>query len=350
MEVFASRENKENPLYPEKTVTVAFLRERFQCLLRDVQSKELSTQHDALKVLFDELKSEPCIAEACEFGAVDVLTKMLYNEDNKIRLYSVKALRRISFSGAGRTQLVEKTLENISHLLEDEQAIRLEAYKLLINVTEIMSAVVVLVDLGFTDKITEKLPSEKGEALALTCQVLLGLLKIGEVSYKQAIKLDGIQHAIEVMKTPLENEISRKVVMYGCRILQVLTTEEDGKLLALKTGAIPLLIQLAQCHERPIQSAATAALMMMTIVNDCKVAFIEYKGVDMVINMIVEEEHVPLIINLLKIISNITAHQDVRPKLNNPSVLSRLRELERHNMSVVSNNAIIAIELILWKA
>ena len=151
----------------------------------------------------------------------------------------------------------------------------------------------------------------------------------------------------------------------ACYCLATLTVGGDEKRAALQAGLCPRLIAFValtgEDHEASerVATAATAALMSLTIDNDCKAEAVRNGALRALVPLLhdaqmkdhkegLDHANSTLTQNVTKIVSNLAEHPLGRSKLRQ-SALMELLPLQKTAEPLLSKNAQIAVQKVTWQ-
>ena len=104
-------------------------------------------------------------------------------------------------------------------------------------------------------------------------------------------------------------------------------------LASLQVGCVPRLINLMQLHNVALASAATTALMMITVANNGKYAVIAAAGGLQTLVKLCDPSNEQLCVNAMECISNVAEAPEARPTLQECGAEQRLARIHEARIS-----------------
>lgn len=352
-------ENKGDPTEtPETKIVEAYGLGKCPKLVQQIAGDDLEVRNNALAVLCDEFKNPYSIEGCARAGVIGVLSKMIKDPDFTTRVRATNALSIAADDANGLGSILEdqeivipKVVAGVS---DPSEIVRGNVYYCLLNVTRTTEGVASCVK----HKVTQAFVSVLNDEVDLLKPVILKALHNivrSEKGQVAALDSNAIGICIGLINksanaTTAYSEFEPQILAETARALGFICFDGRAKSEALHKNAVPGLIRLLKNRQlsTAVKSSITIALMAITTTNEGKIQVHTSEGVEAIISLLYDESKV-ILLNTLKIISNIAVYPNNREILSNDSTcVVKLRKLSKADDALVAKHATIALAAVSW--
>ena len=363
-DVYISRfENKNQPdTYADTKIVEAFGLGKCPKLVQQIAGSDLDVRINALAVLCEEFRNPYSIEGCAREGAIKVLGKMIKDPDFTTRVRATNNLALAAMDANGLSSIIEDEAvvipQIISGIEDPSEIVREHVYNCLLYLTRSKAGVERTVAHGVTAAFVNVLWNEI-DALKPVILRALHNTAGSEQGLAEAINLNATRLCIDLLSKSATNardsptnysDFEDEIIAESARTLGFICFDGRAKKQALDNGAIEHLIALLKVKKLTTQAKASIsiALMAITSTNDGKIQAGAVEGVEVVIALLYDDNKV-VVLNTLKIISNLAIYPRNREILNNDSTcIVKLRKLAKADDKFVSKHATIALNAVNW--
>jgi hypothetical protein len=327
-------------------------------LVQQIGGDDLEVRINALAVLCDEFKNPYSIDGCARNGVIGVLSKMINDPDYFTRVRATQALAIAAEDANGVKSILEDqqvVIPQIVQGVEDpSDFVRGNVYKCLLNVTRTKEGVEYCVKHKVTEAFAGVLENEIDSLKPVILQTLHNIVR-SELGLVAAIEAKCIGMCIDLLAKSVvhEDDYSQhegSIVAEASRTLGYMCFDGRAKEQALEKKAVGKLIELLKKRTlaTTTKQSVTIALMAITTTSDGKIQVHDFTGVEVIINQLYDDNKV-VILNILKIISNIAVYPANREILHHDSTcLVKLRKLSKSDDPLVARHASVALAAVSW--
>lgn len=328
-----------NPVRDPK-VTLAYGNNQFSQLGKKCISSNKEMKLNTLKVILNTFKTDYSVAEAMNTNLLDTLFDLINDADVKVKAKSISAISAACNFTSGRRALLvngDAFLNKLIGVLNDsDDNVRAFGYNTLLSVSNTSEGKELMVNLNYVPLLIKKINEEttaKLQALALNIIANLIQLPNGKGS------LQTIEHGGMVICIVLLDNTSTEIAAAACKIIELLSFKPDGRIAAIKEGAIPNLLTLI-CDTNPVvRNKSSGALMLLLIDNGAKDTVLTSGGCRLLIDCL-SDKHRGVRLNTCHSISNISSNPGARSCLREGGVVQILTLIISH--SITKGNHVLA--------
>lgn len=321
----AAFESKPNPRpLPDTAVTRGFEKVAFPKLVRELQDPNLIVRQKALlaarELLAVPINHVQCIAA----GITPAIVALLADADDTVRQRAAGAARAIVTKELGAKDLIQHAgVDALVVALEDAvPAVRDEAYAALVEACRFDPARRALE--APEDALPRILQLAQLEAPGPRAVQSLRLLNACvQVRYNEAVLTQLIDYgdAVPTLTELLSPHLPEALRQQAAELLGALASREDAKLAAVQVGGVgALLACLEPAAPGPhtsvaLATAATGALMAVTVVREAKYAALQAPGGLAALVRVLDPSNEQLCVNAMGCIANVAEAPEARAEL-----------------------------------
>jgi hypothetical protein len=243
-------------------VSIAFLARAPHKFKEHLESESVVTRRETLGTMSRWLVAHPKNkVSQIQAGAVPVLTMLLSDEDISIREGSSLVLSQLASVHDGVQDMLDTgTVTHLLTALRDRESskTRFNAHACLHLVGESPDGSLAIVQAGGTSQLVEecrqRASPESLRSLALCLRNRPGL--------EEALRCGANNAMVSCLQ---QNQNSPAILQHASKNIASLTLEMGAKDEAIAEGAVPILTELVKHGDWPVRSAATCALMSLTL-------------------------------------------------------------------------------------
>ena len=337
-------------------------------LVKQVVSADEALRRKALAHVCEQLRYARETASFLPAGIVPALNQSAeHKTDAETRTLATAALARLSLEGNGREHMLmagpSASVPVLLRLVVDpEPAVRANALATVVRLGKDASCAPALIEGGAAALLVTRCTEEGEELLAAALAALEAIMMTSADALQTAIG----KGTIGIIANLLSTGPPPAVCEHACYCLHALAVDGKEKLAAKDAGCCQHLIRLIEkygasddeANER-VATAAAAALMIITIDNDCKAEAVRAGAVKALAPLLataleveVQEGLSPanstLTANVMKCIANLAEHPLGRSQLKK-AALSDLLPLADGGEEGVTKHAAIAVQKVTWE-
>lgn len=354
---------KENPV---TKITDAYGLGKCPKLIQQIAGNDLEVRINALSVLCDEFQNAYSIEGCTREGIIGVLSKMIKDPDYTTRVRSTKALSIAADDANGlKAILMEEDIVIpliIQGVDDPSEIVRGNVYNCLVNLTKTLEGLEYCVKHDVTKAFVKVLYDEVDSLKPIILKGLHNIVR-SEDGLIQALNGSAVEISIKLLdKSVLHissgnekpySEYEASILAESARTLGYMCFDGRAKHQALLKNAIKILLDLLILKKLPTdtKSSITIALMAITTTNDGKIHVNQREnGVAAILSGLYDDNKI-IVLNTLKIISNISVYPKNRDDINSDSTcIVRLRKLSKSEDPLIAKHAAIALAAASWKA
>ena len=357
--------------FPTDELGLAYSQRSHPKLVRQVVAEDDVLRRKALAHVCGQLRYARETAGFLPAGIVPALNQSAeHATDAETRTLATAALARLVLEGNGREHMLKEgasfSVPVLLRLVVDpEPEVRKNVLATVLRLGKDFNGAAALVAGGAVKLLVTRCTEETTELLAPVLAALEAVMMSDETGLKQAIALK----AIEVVCKLLSQGPSMEALEPACFCLATLTVGSDEKIVAMTQGCVPILIaniakmihasdDAAGMIEK-VATAAAAALMSLTIDNDCKAEAVKQgavKSLSPLLQNAIEAElavgldhsNTTLTANVTKCMANLAEHPLGRKQLH-AAALGDLIALAETSEELMTKNVAIAVQKVTWK-
>lgn len=344
---------------PETKIVEAYGLGKCPKLVKQIAGDDLEVRINALQVLCDEFQNPYSIQGCAQAGAIGVLGKMIKDPDFTTRVRATNALAIAAGDANGLISIIEDEQAVIPQILagfeDPSEIVRGNVYNCLVNVTRTMEGVDVCVAHKVTQAFVKALREEVDSLKPPILKALHNIVR-SEDGQAAAIEADAVGVCIKLLQKSADSEApyssyEKDILVDTAKTLGFICYEATAKGEALQKEAIQYLVRLLRDRanlDRQVKSSITIALMAITTSSDGKIQVHTHGGTESIITLLYDDSKV-VVLNALKIISNIAVYPPNRVILNNDSTcVVKLRKLCKSEDKLVAKHAAVALAAVSW--
>lgn len=360
---FHSFEIKDQPKpVPRTKIVEAYGLRKCPKYVEQIGSNVLEVRQNALKVICDEFQNPYTIDGTARSGIIGLLAKMVIDSDLTTRFKSTEALALAANDAGGVQAILEAdAIKDILKGVQDpSEVVRGNVYKCIWNITRLNTGVQASVQNGavevFVGKLIDETDSLKPTILRAITRMagdehgLVNAIASNAVAYCIKLLNKSCAHASNEGSVSSYSSYEEEIIIESSKTLGFLCFDGRAKEAALQNKAIEVLISLLKMKqlESRVKAAITVAIMAVSITDEGKIQMFQHEGAEVIMPMLYDENKV-VVLNCLKIISNIAVFPDNRKVLSEDSTCStKLRKLVKNEDSAISRHAGIALQAVTW--
>uniref|UniRef100_A0A7S1XJA5 Radial spoke protein 8 n=1 Tax=Phaeomonas parva TaxID=124430 RepID=A0A7S1XJA5_9STRA len=337
---------RENPPQIDKySVVEAFGRRKCPKLVEQVQEEDVVLRVNALKVLCDEFRNPISVQGCIDAGVLQALHRHIKEGDDETRVWSSKALYLAAEDSNGRAaMLAEDTAGTMFPCLDDASVdVRNNILSALCSFSAGVEAVHRMVNVGYPAQLVTKAAKELASVKPLVLKLLRNLLK-DERGLNIVLDNEGVETCHGLLRHGEEDVRTEAAQTLGFMCFAGL-----AKATAIGCGAVGRLVTILVDKSWRVRAAAAYALMVITIDDEGKKAFLPAGGVQPLLALLGDEEKL-VRLNALKVMASVAVHPEVRAGfLADESCLERLEALTQSPDTLLAKHAIVAKDAVLWE-
>ena len=357
--------------FPTDELGLAYSQRSHPKLVKQVVSEDDVLRRKALAHVCEQLRYARETAGFLPAGIVPALNQSAeHATDAETRTLATAALARLVLEGNGREHMLKDgasfSVPVLLRLVVDtEPAVRKNALACVLRLGKDIDGAAALVAGGSVKLLVTRCTEESAELLAPVLAALEACMMQSAAGLQQAIELK----AIEVVCKLLGQNPSLEILEHACFCLATLTVGGDEKKVAVAQGCVPHLIMFiakvihasddAASMIEKVATAAAAALMSLTIDNDCKAEAVKAGAVKALAPLLqnaietelavgLDHSNTTLTANVTKAMANLAEHPLGRKQLH-AAALQDLIALSESNDELMTKNVAIAVQKVTWK-
>lgn len=330
--------------------------------VEQICSDVLEVRQNALKVICDEFQNPYTIDGTSRSGVIGHLAKMVVDPDLITRFKSTEALALAANDAGGVQAILEAdAIKDILKGVQDpSEVVRGNVYNCICNITRLNTGVQQSVKNGavevFVGCLTGEIDKLKPTILQAINRMsgdengLVAAINSNAVAYCIKLLNKSCAHASNEGSVSSYSSYEEKIIIESSKALGFLCYDGRAKEHALENNAVEVLISLLKMKqlESNAKAAITVAIMAITITDAGKIQMFKHEGADQIMPMLYDDNKV-VILNCLKIISNIAVYPDNRKILFEDSTCqTKLKKLVRNEDTAISRHAEIALSAVTW--
>lgn len=355
-------ENKGAPIesHPTKIVE-AYGLGKCPKLVQQIAGNDLEVRINALAVLCDEFQNPYSIEGCARGGVIGVLSKMIKDPDYTTRVRATKALSIAAGDANGVRFMLEDDTAVIPQIVEGvedpSELVRGNVYKCLLGVTRTVEGTDSCVKYDVAKAFVNVLGNETDSLKPTMLQALHNMVG-SENGLVSAIDANTVGICIELLaksgvSADLYSEFEPLIISDAAKTLGFMCFDGRAKIEALQKGAIENIIQLLKTKGAILatdaKSSITVALMAITTTNEGKIQVHAHNGIENITALLYDSSKV-VVLNTLKIVSNIAVYPPSREVLNADSTcVVKLRKLCKSEDALVAKHAALTLAAVSWK-
>lgn len=355
-------------------ITEAYGIDKYSKLLKQISGDDLDVRINALTVLCDEFHNGLSIDGYAREDVINILTKMITDPDYITRVKVTEALSLASNDAIGSRAIIEYGDEYIPMILQGandpSEVVRGSIYITLVNLTKTMEGLELCVSFNITKSFVIALGKEIDSLLPILLKGIHNIVR-NEIGLHQILNNHGLNICIELINKSITNlefgneepysEYEAEILSESAKTLGFVCFDGKAKQQAIELNIIKriidlfLLIKKINHHKVNMiipshtKASLTIILMALTSANEGKIQIskIEF-GIDAIIIGLYDDNRV-IILNTLKIISNISVFPPNRAIINLDSTcIVKLRKLSKSDDLFIAKHATIALNAASW--
>lgn len=362
-ETFNRFENKSQPRrYADTKIVEAYGLGKCPKLARQIAGPDLDVRRNALTVLCDEFKNPFIVEGCCREGVISVIAEMVSDADFVTRVKASEALSLAAVDANGfLTILDSEAIPLILHGVDDpSESVRGFVYKCLLQVTRSSVGVEAAVKYRVIVAFVKALSNELDPLKPIILQAIHNMVS-SEEGLLLAIEAGAVPICIELLKRsptiieeedaePAFSDTDLQILSESAKTLGFMCFDGRAKLPALENGAVEQLVRLLKVPglKTEVKQSLTIAVMAITITDQAKIEIFKHDGVDCVMALLYDDSKI-VVLNALKIISNIAVYPRNREIIVSDSTcVVKLRKLSKSEDPMISRHAGIALAAASW--
>jgi len=356
-------------------ITEAYGIDKYSKLLKQISGDDLDVRINSLTVLCDEFHNAVSIDGYTREDVINILTKMITDPDYITRVKVTEALSLASNDAGGSRAIIEYGDEYIPMILQGandpSEVVRGSIYITLVNLTKTMEGLELCVQYNIPKAFVIALSKEIDSLLPILLKGIHNIVR-NEIGLNQILNNHGLNICIELINKSITNlefgneepysEFEAEILSESAKTLGFICFDGNAKQQAIELNIIKrildlfLLIKKIKNHKvinmiipSHTKSSLTIILMALTSTNEGKiqVSKIDF-GIDAIIIGLYDDNRV-IILNTLKIISNISVFPPNRAIINSDSTcIVKLRKLSKSDDAFIAKHATIALNAASW--
>ena len=356
-------------------ITEAYGKDKYSKLLKQISGDDLDVRINSLTVLCDEFHNAVSIDGYTREDVINILTKMITDPDYITRVKVTEALSLASNDAGGSRAIIEYGDEYIPMILQGandpSEVVRGSIYITLVNLTKTMEGLELCVQYNIPKAFVIALSKEIDSLLPILLKGIHNIVR-NEIGLNQILNNHGLNICIELINKSITNlefgneepysEFEAEILSESAKTLGFICFDGNAKQQAIELNIIKrildlfLLIKKIKNHKvinmiipSHTKSSLTIILMALTSTNEGKiqVSKIDF-GIDAIIIGLYDDNRV-IILNTLKIISNISVFPPNRAIINSDSTcIVKLRKLSKSDDAFIAKHATIALNAASW--
>lgn len=356
-------------------ITEAYGIDKYSKLLKQISGDDLDVRINSLTVLCDEFHNAVSIDGYTREDVINILTKMITDPDYITRVKVTEALSLASNDAGGSRAIIDYGDEYIPMILQGandpSEVVRGSIYITLVNLTKTMEGLDLCVQYNIPKAFVIALSKEIDSLLPILLKGIHNIVR-NEIGLNQILNNHGLQICIELINKSITNlefgneepysEYEAEILSESAKTLGFICFDGNAKQQAIELNIIKrildlfLLIKKIKNHKvinmiipSHTKASLTIILMALTSTNEGKiqVSKIDF-GIDAIIIGLYDDNRV-IILNTLKIISNISVFPPNRAIINSDSTcIVKLRKLSKSDDVFVAKHATIALNAASW--
>lgn len=356
-------------------ITEAYGIDKYSKLLKQISGDDLDVRINSLTVLCDEFHNAVSIDGYTREDVINILTKMITDPDYITRVKVTEALSLASNDAGGSRAIIEYGDEYIPMILQGandpSEVVRGSIYITLVNLTKTMEGLELCVQYNIPKAFVIALSKEIDSLLPILLKGIHNIVR-NEIGLNQILNNHGLNICIELINKSITNlefgneepysEFEAEILSESAKTLGFICFDGNAKQQAIELNIIKrildlfLLIKKIKNHKvinmiipSHTKASLTIILMALTSTNEGKiqVSKIDF-GIDAIIIGLYDDNRV-IILNTLKIISNISVFPPNRAIINSDSTcIVKLRKLSKSDDAFIAKHATIALNAASW--
>jgi len=356
-------------------ITEAYGVDKYSKLLKQISGDDLDVRINSLTVLCDEFHNAVSIDGYTREDVINILTKMITDPDYITRVKVTEALSLASNDAGGSRAIIEYGDEYIPMILQGandpSEVVRGSIYITLVNLTKTMEGLELCVQYNIPKAFVIALSKEIDSLLPILLKGIHNIVR-NEIGLNQILNNHGLNICIELINKSITNlefgneepysEFEAEILSESAKTLGFICFDGNAKQQAIELNIIKrildlfLLIKKIKNHKvinmiipSHTKASLTIILMALTSTNEGKiqVSKIDF-GIDAIIIGLYDDNRV-IILNTLKIISNISVFPPNRAIINSDSTcIVKLRKLSKSDDVFIAKHATIALNAASW--
>ena len=356
-------------------ITEAYGIDKYSKLLKQISGDDLDVRINSLTVLCDEFHNAVSIDGYTREDVINILTKMITDPDYITRVKVTEALSLASNDAGGSRAIIEYGDEYIPMILQGandpSEVVRGSIYITLVNLTKTMEGLELCVQYNIPKAFVIALSKEIDSLLPILLKGIHNIVR-NEIGLNQILNNHGLNICIELINKSITNlefgneepysEFEAEILSESAKTLGFICFDGNAKQQAIELNIIKrildlfLLIKKIKNHKvinmiipSHTKASLTIILMALTSTNEGKiqVSKIDF-GIDAIIIGLYDDNRV-IILNTLKIISNISVFPPNRAIINSDSTcIVKLRKLSKSDDVFIAKHATIALNAASW--
>lgn len=348
-------ENKDMPRDAAPTKIVeAFGLGKCPKLVAQICASDLDIRINALAVVCDEFKNPYSIEGCVREGVIPVLAAMITDPDYTTRVRATAALHLAALDANGFNSILQNQGEAFPKLVEGvfdpSEIVRENVYKCVLATTRSDDGVDACVTNNVTKAFVDVLDGEIDTLQPILLRTLHNIVG-SENGLLEALDAKAVNAFIKLIDaSKLNSPQSSVVIGEAARALGFMCYDGRAKKESLELGAVEKLIDILRFKNisANLKVCVTIALMAITITNDGKIKVFEVGGVD-IITPLLYDDHPIVVVNILKIISNLAVYPKNREIFIQDSTCTvKIRKLTKSEDPLISKHAGIALSAVNW--
>ena len=344
-------------------------------LVKQAVSDDEVLRQKSLQHVCEQLRYARETASFLPAGIVPALNKSAeHKTDATTRTLATAALARLSLEGNGREHMLmggaSASVPVVLRLVVDEEAaVRANALAIVTRLGKDPNGADVLMENGAAGLLVKRCTAEGEGLLAAVLAALEAIMMTSKSGLSVAID----QGTIAILADLLSHSPSMPISEHACYCLHALCVDSPQKIAAKDAGVCKHLVQLVSRMQTVageteetysaiyrVATAAAAALMVITIDNDCKTEAVRVgivKAMVPLLQMATDVEmreglnhaNSTLTANVMKCIANIAEHPLGRSQLKKLNAVMDLIPLADGGEEGITKHAQIAVQKVNWK-
>ena len=333
----------EKPL-PDEKITLAFGANNGPVLVKKLGHADAAVRRSALRAFCDQVKMPEFAVSFLAAGLIKALYDLVKDSDDVVRTLVSKAIGAATRAPNGTVKIVEYGVDGLKPLLNvGVKGVRSNTYKSLETICKSIKGNAALVASGYVPLLIQKSLTEDSEFQPVCTRILYSLLQCpGGAGLRAGLDESGVPASISLLKND-----SQLVQENAAKCLSLLCNSIPPKGVAIKAGAVSILIDFLQSISDRVISAGACALMVLLTELPAKLEFIEKSGTEKLMELVFHSDRM-VVMHSLKCISALSPHPGARKEMNIDSIVNRLKKLEYGTDSLMARTAKKTRELIQW--
>jgi len=354
-------------------ITEAYGLEKCSKLLKQISGDNLDVRINSLAVLCDEFHNAFSIDGCSREGVMNILTKMITDPDYNTRVKATEALSIASNDASGSRAIIEYGDEYIPLIIQGvndpSDIVRGNIYLTLVNLTKTMEGLEFCVKYNITKAFVNALGKEIDSLLPILLKGLHNIARNNE-GLIQILNIHGINLCVDLINKSVTNiefgskepysEYESEILAESAKTLGFICFDDRAKLQVLELQIVKRILDLFLLLKKnsfmsnkiltsTTKASLTIILMSLTSTNEGKIQINEKEfGIDAIIIGLYDDNRI-IILNTLKIISNISVFPSNRAIIVSDSTcIVKLRKLSKSEDSFISRHATIALTAASW--